>query len=72
MFTKLWFRRVAERAIMTYAQTGAALITGDKTELLSLDWLTILKLAGIAALGSVLTSIIKSKVTGDPENPGLE
>lgn len=72
MFTKLWFRRVAERAVMTFAQAAASLITGNQIELLSLDWLSIAKLAGIAALGSVLTSIIKSKITGDPENPGLE
>ena len=72
MFTALWFRRVAERAVMTFAQTAASLITGTQVELLSLDWLTIAKLAGIAALGSVLTSVIKSKLTVDPENPGLE
>lgn len=71
MFTGLWFRRVAERAVMTFAQAAGALITGDQAHLLSLDWLTIAKLAGIASLLSVLTSLGKSQV-GDPENPGLE
>lgn len=72
MFTKLWFRRVAERALMTFAQTASTLLGADYLKWLDLDLLAVGRLAGIAALGSVLTSIIKSKLTGDPENPGLE
>ena len=72
MFTPLWFRRVAERAVMTFAQALGMLVGGDQVKWLSLDWLTMVKLAGIAALLSVVTSVGKSKLTGDPENPGLE
>lgn len=70
MFTKLWFKRVAERAAFTFAQVAGALIGADQAEWLSLDWLTIGKLAGVAALLSVLTSVGKSQV-GNPENPSL-
>ena len=70
MFTKLWFKRAAERAAFTFAQIAGALIGGDQAKWLDLDWLTIVKLSAVAALLSVLTSVGKSSV-GDPQNPSL-
>jgi hypothetical protein len=72
MFTKLWFKRVAERAVMTFFQVIAAMNTADALNWMASDWLGMLKMAGIAVLASVATSVVKSKLTGDPENPGLE
>lgn len=50
-------RTATVRAIKTFAQTLAAMLTAAGTGLLDTDWLTSLSVAGMAALLSVLTTV---------------
>ena len=56
---------IAERAVKTFAQTEAALLTAAGTGLLDTDWLTSLSVSGMAALLSVLTTIGQDYATSD-------
>lgn len=50
-------RTAAVRAVKTFAQTLAALLTAAGTGLLDSDWVTSLSVAGMAAFLSILTTI---------------
>lgn len=65
MFTKAFWRAVAERAIKTFAQAAAALLVADGTGLLDTDWQAAASVAGMAAVVSVLTSVGSGKIGGD-------
>ena len=56
MWTKTFALAVLERAVKTFAQAAAALLTASGIGLLDADWLQILSVAGMAAVVSVLTS----------------
>jgi len=56
MFTALFLKATAERALKTFAQTAVALFVAG-AGLLSVDWLAVLSVAGLATVASVLTSI---------------
>lgn len=63
MWTSLFWKDAAERAIRTFAQTLLALIgTGAATSLVALNWPELLGVAALAALLSVLTSVIAGGV----------
>ena len=67
MLTKTFWLAAIERAIKTFAQTAAALLTGSATGLLEVDWLQLTSVAGMAALVSLLTSIASAATTdGSP------
>jgi hypothetical protein len=53
-----------ERAIKTFAQTLAALLVADGTDLLGTAWSDRLSIAGMAAVVSVLTSVGSGFVGG--------
>lgn len=57
MWTKTFALAVLERAVKTFAQAAAALLTASGIGLLDADWLQILSVAGMAAVVSVLTSV---------------
>lgn len=69
MFTALFWRDAAERAVATAAQAGIGLLIVDGTTvgLLSVDWPGGLAVVGSAALASVLKSLVASRV-GDHES----
>ena len=69
MFTKQFWKAVAERAIKTFAQAGAALLIGHEAGLVGLDWVNFFSISGAAALLSVLTSIVFSG--GDSAGPSM-
>ena len=53
---KIWFKAAGIRAVKTLAQTAVAMIgVGATTN--SVDWLTIISTAGVAAILSLLTSV---------------
>lgn len=56
---------IAERAIKTFAQSLVAVGLAGATDLLSVDWVNALSIAGLATLVSVLTSIASSKIGDD-------
>ncbi len=68
MFTKTFWAQAFERALKTFAQAVLALLTGDGLGLLDVNWGTVASVAGLAALASVLTSIVSLPV-GEPDSP---
>lgn len=57
MFTKLFFKDTAERAVKTFAQSMVAVMTVGATGVLDVDWVNALSVSLLATLVSVLTSI---------------
>lgn len=62
--TASFWKAAAERAVKTFAQTAAALLTGNVTGLLEVDWISLVSVSGLAALVSLLTSVGTDAVTG--------
>lgn len=56
IFTKVWWKAAAIRAIKTFAQAMLATISVGQT-FAEVTWLNACSVAGVAALISVLTSI---------------
>lgn len=65
MFTKSFAIAALERAIKTFAQAAVAVLVGNVTGLLDVDWVQLASVSGLAALVSVLTSVASGAVTGD-------
>lgn len=53
---KIWFKAAGIRAVKTLAQTAAAMI-GVGATIGSVNWLTVISTAGVAAILSLLTSV---------------
>ncbi|GAA0719777.1 holin [Dactylosporangium roseum] len=62
MFTASFWKAAAERAVKTFAQAGLALLTGDGLGVLDVDWGQVGSVGLLAAIASVLTSIVSSGV----------
>jgi glyoxylate carboligase len=65
MWSRTFWIAVAERSIKTVAQTSAALLVGNGVGLLNADWISVLSVAGMAGVVSVLTSIGSATVGND-------
>jgi hypothetical protein len=70
MFTSLFWKLTAERAVKTFAQTLAGVLVVGGATLLSAHWTTALATAGMAAVVSVLTSVGSLKI-GTPDSPSV-
>ncbi|WP_347962760.1 holin [Lactococcus formosensis] len=57
MFTKTFWKDTAERAVKTFAQSLAAVLTAGATGVLDVDWKNAVSVALLATLVSVFTSI---------------
>ena len=68
MFTKTFWTQAAERAVKTFAQAALALLTGDGLGLLDVNWGAVASVGGLAAVASVLSSIVTSGV-GEKDSP---
>lgn len=64
MLTAAFLKASVERALKTFAQTLAALLVADGTDLVSTDWGGQLSVAGMAAVISILTSVGSGGLTG--------
>jgi hypothetical protein len=62
MFTKLFAKTAAERAIRTAAQALLALWATDISGVLEVDWVQAASVAALAALTSILMSIVATGV----------
>ncbi|GLZ31587.1 hypothetical protein Lesp02_37750 [Lentzea sp. NBRC 105346] len=60
MTSKEFWRDTAERAIRTFLQTFAAMFSAGGLGLLDAPWVTALSTAGMAALLSVINSVLAS------------
>ena len=68
--TREFWAGTAERAIKTFAQALLGVLTGGASGLLDVDWVAALSVAGLATLGSVLTSVATPDFTaGVPGTP---
>jgi hypothetical protein len=56
VFTKLWWKAAAVRAIKTMCQTAIAIIPAAVT-ITAVDWLTVVGTAALAGVMSILTSL---------------
>ncbi len=70
MWTSLFWRQTAERAVKTAAQAGAAFFVVGSTGVADVDWATVGGVAGAAAVASVLTSLASAPF-GQPDSPSL-
>jgi hypothetical protein len=58
MWTARFWKGTLERAIKTFAQAEIALMSGDGLGLLDIDWNTAASVGALAALLSLLTSLL--------------
>jgi r1t holin len=70
MLTATWWRDALERAVRTAAQALVAILGTGATDVLDVDWPAALSAAGLAALASLLTSVVASGV-GTPGTAAL-
>ena len=54
---KNWIKAAGSRAIKTFAQSMASMLTGEALGILDVEWLAVLSVSAMAALVSLLTSI---------------
>lgn len=64
IWTAAFWKAATERAVKTFAQTGAALLTAAGTGLIDTDWQTAASVSGMAAVISLLTSVGSDVLTG--------
>jgi hypothetical protein len=60
VFSSTFWKAAAERAVKTFAQASLALITGDGIGVLDVNWGDIASIGALAALASVLTSVVSA------------
>jgi hypothetical protein len=70
MLTKSFWKQALERAVKTAAQAALALLTGNVTGVLDVDWPAVGSVAALAALASVLTSVVSAGV-GPADSPSV-
>lgn len=52
-----WLKAAGIRAIKTVAQTAVAMIGGDMTGMLQVDWIAVASVSAVAGVVSLLTSV---------------
>lgn len=65
MFTLAFWKSALERALWTFAQALIAVIGVGAVGFGGVDWLGAASISGVAAVVSILKSIIVNGVTGD-------
>lgn len=71
MFTLIFWKQVAERALKTFAQAAVSLLAADGLGILDVDWAKVGSVAAMALLLSVLTSIVSAPMGPDKDSPSL-
>lgn len=68
-FSFAWAEDAVERAVRTYAQGILGFLVADST-FASVDWATAASVSGVAALSSLLMSVLATG-KGDPDDASL-
>lgn len=61
---KAYLTDLTDRAVRTVCQSAAALLVADGTGLLDTDWVTIVSVAGMAGVVSLLMNVAQRGITG--------
>lgn len=69
LFSKVFLRYAAERAIKTVAQAALALLVAGQSDIVSVDWLRVGGVAALAGLVSLLTSLAVATGGAPVEDP---
>lgn len=73
MFTLAFWKATFERAVKTFAQVAAGLLTGNGLGILTVDWVQVGSIAGLGLVLSVLTSIATGALSdGSPSAGNVE
>lgn len=72
IWTAVFWKATAERAIATAAQSAIAALGTDLIGVLDMDAMAVLSLAGGGAILSILKSIAATAATGSPSMGGGE
>jgi hypothetical protein len=72
MFTAMFWKAAAERAIKTVAQTAVAIIGVDAVSIIALDWQYIAGVSATAGVLSILSSVASNKVGAPGPSLGRE
>ena len=67
--TTAFWKGTTERAVKTFAQALLGVLIGGATELLDVDWVAALSVAGLATVVSLLTSISTPDFTAGAPTP---
>ena len=70
MWTVEFWKSAGERALRTFAQVLLSMIVVGETGFLDVDWVQAGSVAGLAALASVLMSVVATGV-GDKGSPAF-
>ena len=70
MWTVEFWKSVGERALRTFAQVLLSMIVVGETGFMDVDWVQAGSVAGLAALASVLMSVVATGV-GDKGSPAF-
>lgn len=71
MWTAVFWKQAAERAVKTAAQAALAFFIVGQTVFTEVDWAVVGGGAAVAAIASVLTSLASAPFGPDPESPSL-
>lgn len=72
VWTALFWKQVAERAVKTFAQSILALFAADEVfSILDVDLNKTFGVAALALVASVLTSLVSANVGPEKESPSL-
>ena len=52
-----WIQAAGIRAVKTFAQTMAGMLTGDAIGMMDVEWMAILSVSALAAIASLATSV---------------
>ena len=71
MFTWMFWRSATERAVKSFAQSLAACLGASGAGLWEVEWTTVLAVAGMTTLLSLLSSVASAPVGADHRSPSL-
>lgn len=72
MFTWVFWKQALERALKTFAQAVVALLTSDQVlGILDVNWGDVAQVGALAAVLSLLTSVVSAPVGPDRNSPSL-